>query len=65
MSDTIGRVLVNCPEGGGPVDTILRLRQSAFEALKGEHRFRCARCGGVHAWRKEEAWLEALRPRQM
>ncbi len=65
MSDTISRVLIKCPKTGEPVETVLRLRPSAFEALKDEHRFRCPRCAEIHGWRKEDAWLEALSPRHM
>ena len=65
MSDAIGRVLVRCPETGEAVETVLRLRPSAFEGLRGAYSFRCARCGEVHAWRKEDAWLEAVAPRHM
>jgi len=65
MTDVIRRVLITCPETGAPVETVFRLRQSAFEALHGEHRFRCTRCGQVHAWLKDDAWLEAVRPSQM
>ena len=65
MSDLINRVLITCPETGDPVETVFRLRRAAFEELKGEHRFRCTRCGQVHAWRREDAWQEALRASQM
>ena len=65
MTDTIARVLITCPETQSPVDTVLRMRQSAFEVLKGEFRFRCARCGQVHAWKREDAWLQAVRPSHM
>ena len=58
MTDVVSRVLIRCPETGEAVDTILMLRPAAFEALRGEHGFRCARCGKVHNWRKEDAWLE-------
>ncbi|MBV9996246.1 MAG: hypothetical protein JO127_13650 [Caulobacteraceae bacterium] len=62
MTDIIGRVVIRCPETGETVATVLRLRPSAFEALRGEYGFRCARCGKIHHWRKEDAWLEnALR----
>ncbi len=63
MSDTVNRVLIRCPETGDSVETILRLRPSAFEGLRGDYKFRCSRCGQVHTWRKEDAWLEALTPR--
>jgi hypothetical protein len=65
MTDTVGRVLIRCPQTEEPVDAVLRLRPSAFEDLKGQYSFRCARCGGVHAWRREDAWLETLGPRSM
>ena len=60
MSEVISRVLITCPETGAVVETVLRLRPSAFEALQGEYSFRCTRCGRVHSWTKEEAWLEAI-----
>ena len=59
----IHRVLINCPKTGEPVNTIYRLRPSAFETLAGEYRFRCARCGEIHAWRRADAWLEDARVR--
>jgi hypothetical protein len=59
MTDTVSRVLINCPTTGAPVGTIFRLRPTAFESLRGEFGFRCSRCGQVHHWRKEDAWLEA------
>jgi hypothetical protein len=59
MTDSVSRVLINCPKTGEPVGTILRLRPSAFETLRGEYGFRCNRCGQIHHWRKEDAWLEA------
>ncbi len=65
MTDSIGRVLITCPNTGTPVETVLRMRQSAFDTLQGEHSFRCTRCGKVHAWRREDAWLESVRPSQM
>ena len=58
MSDTIHRVVIKCPATGLVVSTVLRLRPSAFEALAGEHSFRCERCGQIHVWRREDAWLE-------
>ncbi|HEV2364452.1 MAG TPA: hypothetical protein VGS12_09690 [Caulobacteraceae bacterium] len=61
MSDVVSAVMITCPDTGDPVKTVLRLRPSAFEALRGEHSFRCSRCGQVHRWRKEEAWLGADR----
>ena len=65
MTDTVSRVLIQCPATGNAVETVLRLRPSAFELLKGEYRFRCPKCGQVHAWCKEDAWLEAMGPRHM
>jgi hypothetical protein len=60
MTDVISRVLIHCPETGEAVGTVFRLRPSAFEALRGEYGFRCNRCGQVHVWRKEDAWLEKV-----
>jgi hypothetical protein len=36
MTDTVSRVLINCPTTGAPVGTIFRLRPTAFESLRGE-----------------------------
>ncbi|HZZ87890.1 MAG TPA: hypothetical protein VFE13_06090 [Caulobacteraceae bacterium] len=58
MSDTISRVLITCPKLGIPVHTVHRMRAPAFEALRGEFRFRCDRCGEIHTWTREDAWLE-------
>jgi uncharacterized Zn finger protein len=58
MRDVISRVLIQCPETGEAVGTVMRLRPAAFETLRGEFAFRCNRCGQVHHWRKEDAWLE-------
>ena len=65
MTEVISRVLITCPDTGAVVETVLRLRPSAFEALQGEYSFRCVRCGHVHAWRKEQAWLEAYPTRRV
>jgi len=59
MTDVASRVLIVCPDTGEPVWTVMRLRPSAFDTLQGEYGFRCARCGQVHHWRKDDAWLEA------
>ena len=64
-TDLIRRVLITCPETGESVETVLRMRERNFEALNGEHRFRCTRCGQVHAWLPQDAWLEEVRPRHM
>lgn len=63
MSETISRVLITCPETGTPVGTVLRMRPTQFETLHGNYSFRCASCGEVHHWRREDAWLEAERVR--
>ncbi len=57
MTEVISRILITCPETGAAVETVLRMRPSAFEALQGQYGFRCTRCGSVHTWRKEDAWL--------
>ena len=61
MSEVISRILITCPETGSPVETVLRMRPSAFDTLRGEYRFRCEKCGQVHAWKREDAWLESVR----
>jgi hypothetical protein len=58
MTDVISRVLIHCPKTGEAVGTVMRMRPSAFEGLRGEYGFRCTRCGQIHNWRKEDAWLE-------
>jgi hypothetical protein len=63
MSEVISRILITCPETGSPVETVLRMRPSAFDVLRGEYRFRCEKCGQVHAWKREDAWLETVRLR--
>ncbi len=65
MTDTVSRVMIHCPQTGDAVETVLRLRPSAFEGLKGQYSFRCPRCGGIHAWNRQDAWLETLGPRHM
>lgn len=52
------RVLISCPSLGRAVPTVQRMRPSDFEAIGGRYSFRCAACGGIHHWRKEDAWLE-------
>lgn len=59
MSDTIQRVVIKCPATGAVVSTVLRLRSTAFEFLTGQHSFRCDRCGQIHVWTREDAWLES------
>jgi hypothetical protein len=63
MNEIVSRVLIHCPNSGETVGTVLRLRPSAFDGLKGEFSFRCPRCAEVHVWRREDAWLETLGPR--
>ena len=58
MSEVVSRVMITCPRTGDAVGAVLRLRPSVFETLPGEYRFRFSRCGEVHAWRREQAWLE-------
>jgi len=64
MTDTAPhRVVIKCPATGAVVSTVLRLKPSAFEVLAGEYSFRCDRCGQIHAWRREDAWLESASKR--
>jgi hypothetical protein len=58
MIGVISRVMTKCPTSGATVPTVYRMRAAAFEALRGEFAFRCERCGDIHTWRREDAWLE-------
>lgn len=62
MSDVISPVMITCPNTGEAVQTVLRLRPTAFEALRGEYSFRCTRCGEVHRWSRDDAWLKQPTP---
>ena len=62
MNDVISPVLITCPNTGEAVQTVLRLRPAAFEALRGEYSFRCTRCGEVHRWTRDDAWLKQATP---
>jgi hypothetical protein len=62
MSDVVSPVLITCPNTGEAVPTVMRLRPSAFEALRGEYSFRCTRCGEIHRWTKDAAWLKVATP---
>jgi len=52
------RILTKCPQTARTVPTVLRMRETAFEALSGSHAFRCPACNGIHHWEKSDAWLE-------
>jgi hypothetical protein len=54
------RLLITCPVTQKSVPTVMKLRPAAFEALAGEYAFRCEKCGQVHQWRRDDAWLERL-----
>ena len=60
MTDVISRVLIKCPKLGTNVHTeFYRLRaRRPLRPLRGEYSFRCDRCGDIHTWRREDAWLE-------
>ncbi|HEY2708833.1 MAG TPA: hypothetical protein VGI95_12340 [Caulobacteraceae bacterium] len=64
MTEEVGNVVITCPKTGLSVETVFRLRPSALESLQGQHFFRCKRCGEIHAWGKEDAWLEHARPKR-
>ena len=61
----MARVMTRCPTTGAEVSTILRLQQPAFDALSGEHAFRCGACGEIHRWEKGDAWLEPKSEREL
>jgi hypothetical protein len=52
------RILTKCPQTARTVPTVLRMRETAFEALSGSHAFRCPACNDIHHWEKTDAWLE-------
>jgi hypothetical protein len=54
----MARILIKCPNTARPVSTVLRMRETAFEALAGSHAFRCSACDQIHTWEKQDAWLE-------
>lgn len=56
----MARILIKCPNTERSVSTVLRLRETAFEALSGTHAFRCTACNQIHHWEKQDAWLEPL-----
>jgi hypothetical protein len=58
MIGVISRVMTKCPTSGLTVPTVYRMRAAAVEGLRGEFGFRCERCGEIHTWRREDAWLE-------
>lgn len=61
----MARVMTRCPNTGAEVSTILRMQEPAFEALTGEHAFRCGACGDIHRWDKADAWLEPKSEREI
>jgi len=60
---TPARVLILCPTTGEKVPTVLKLKPEGLDSLRGGHAFRCDKCGQVHQWSKEDAWLESPRQR--
>lgn len=52
------RIMTRCPKTEEVVPTIRRMQRPAFEQLKGSLGFRCSRCGDIHTWDRESAWLE-------
>jgi hypothetical protein len=50
--------MIICPESDMPFYTGLDMDRAAFESADLEHQSAtCPHCGGVHAWRKEDAFL--------
>lgn len=52
------RILTRCPTTQEVVPTIMRMQRAAFDQLKGPHGFRCGKCGQIHHWDRETAWVE-------
>ena len=54
----MARILTKCPETERTVPTVLRMSENAFASLSTQHAFRCPACDKIHAWNKQDAWLE-------
>jgi hypothetical protein len=59
---TVGRrVMISCPKTGDPVPTGVVMNRSAFEVMTLTDNplpDPCPRCGQMHYWSKEDAWVE-------
>ena len=55
----MSRLMIICPETEKPVYTHLTFTWATFDsAYIGENSIRCTKCGEVHRWRREDAYLE-------
>lgn len=53
------RLMITCPETGKPVYTRLNFNWTTFESTRiGEQTVDCPKCGDVHRWRRQDAYLE-------
>jgi hypothetical protein len=56
--EPVSRIMIICPESDMPFYTGLDMDHAAFESADLEDQSAtCPHCGGVHAWRKEDAFL--------
>jgi hypothetical protein len=57
-------IVIKCPKRDEDVPTGMATDRTAWDRLPplwvGEP-FRCPKCGGIHRWTKEDAWLEELK----
>ena len=58
----MARVLVQCPVRERPAPTGYWMNPTQFAAAGARYAFRCAACGEIHQWMREDAWLEGTIP---
>jgi len=52
------RIMIHCPDGGLPVDTGIQVTSpEEFETGFWYRKLDCPRCGRVHPWKQEDAFL--------
>ena len=55
----MSRVMIECPEAGGPVYTHLNFEAFDWDAIPvGEREIECPHCGRMHVWHRADAWLD-------
>jgi endogenous inhibitor of DNA gyrase (YacG/DUF329 family) len=53
------RLMITCPETGKPVYTHFNFNWTTLDSARiGEQTVQCPKCGDVHSWRREDAYLE-------
>lgn len=55
----MARAMIICPETGKAIYTHLNFSWNTFDTTRiGEQSIQCPKCGKVHTWRREDAYLE-------